>query len=126
VLASGSGANVHTIIRSLGSSGTISRAGSNRISILIPSGSELTGVPTEMTDAYNPSAASNVYVLEIGTDGTTIDGINTIENSNIYQFSVSPSVNGYSQWYMVTNVNLIASTANINMGLNPANGSGGV
>ena len=126
VLASGSGANVHTIIRSLGSSGTITRAGSNRVSILIPSGSELTGVPTEMTDAYNPSAASNVYVLEIGTDGTTIDGINTIENSNIYQFSVSPSVNGYSQWYMVTNVNLVASTANINMGLNPANGSGGV
>ena len=126
VLASGSGANVHTIIRSLGSSGTITRAGSNRVSILIPSGSDLTGVPTEMTDAYNPSAASNVYVLEIGTDGTTIDGINTIENSNIYQFSVSPSVNGYSQWYMVTNVNLVASTANINMGLNPANGSGGV
>ena len=126
VLASGSGANVHTIIRSLDSSGTITRAGSNRVSILIPSGSELTGVPTEMTDAYNPSAASNVYVLEIGTDGTTIDGINTIENSNIYQFSVSPSVNGYSQWYMVTNVNLVASTANINMGLNPANGSGGV
>jgi len=126
VLAQTSGANVKTMMRALGSSGTISRNNANRIAILIPSGSDLTNVPTVMTDAYNASAASNISVLEIGADGVTIDGINTIEPSNIYQFSVSPSVNGFSQWYMVVNQNNLSSATSINMGLNPANGSGGV
>ncbi len=126
VLAQTSGANVKTMMRALGSSGTISRNNANRIAILIPSGSALTNVPTVMTDAYNASAASNISVLEIGADGVTIDGINTIEPSNIYQFSVSPSVNGFSQWYMIVNQNNLSSATSINMGLNPANGSGGV
>ena len=84
-MAEGSGSNLHTVLRGMGSSGTISRNSSNHFVIIFPSGSDMTGIPLTTTDSYGGST-SHEYVLEVGTDGTTIDGSNTLESSEINQF----------------------------------------
>ena len=41
------------------------------------------------------------YVLEVGTDGTTIDGTNTLESSEINQITLGTAHVGYTKWFMV-------------------------
>jgi len=124
LLASGSDANVHDALRGMGSSGTITRNANEHFVILMPSGSDLGGVPTSTTDSYGGSTVGE-YVLEVGTDGTTIDGSNTIESSDINQFDLATAHLGYTTWFMVGATNQVTSTSNINLGLNPSSGSGG-
>ena len=124
LLASGSGNNVHNVLRGMGSSGTISRNTNVHFVILMPSGSSMTGVPTSTRDSYGGSTLHE-YVLEVGTDGTTIDGTNTIESSDINQFDLATDHFGYTTWFMVGATNQVTSTSNINLGLNPSSGSGG-
>jgi len=125
LLASGSGTNVHDVLRGMGSSGTISRNSSVHFVLIMPSGSQMSGVPTSTRDSYGGSTAGE-YVLEVGTDGTTIDGTNTIETSEINQFDLVTSHFGYTTWFMVGAANQVSSTTNINLGLSPSSGSGGV
>ena len=124
LLASGSGNNVHNVLRGMGSSGTISRNTNVHFVILMPSGSSMSGVPTSTRDSYGGSTLHE-YVLEVGTDGTTIDGTNTIESSDINQFDLATDHFGYTTWFMVGATNQVTSTSNINLGLNPSSGSGG-
>ena len=91
----------------------------------MPSGSEMSGVPTRTRDSYGGSTLHE-YVLEVGTDGTTIDGTNTIESSDINQFDLATSHFGYTTWFMVGATNQVTSTSNFNLGLSPSSGSGGV
>jgi len=124
LLASGSDDNVHDALRGMGSSGNISRNTSVHFVILMPSGSDLGGVPTSTRDSYGGTTIDE-YVLEVGTDGTTIDGTNTIESSDINQFDLATAHLGYTTWFMVGATNQVTSTSNINLGLNPSSGSGG-
>jgi hypothetical protein len=125
LLASGSGDNVHNVLRAMGSSGTITRNTNVHFVILMPSGSEMSGVPTRTRDSYGGSTLHE-YVLEVGTDGTTIDGTNTLESSDINQFDLATSHFGYTTWFMVGATNQVTSTSNFNLGLSPSSGSGGV
>ena len=124
LLASGSGDNVHDVLRAMGSSGNITRNTNVHFVILMPSGSSMSGVPTSTRDSYGGSTLHE-YVLEVGTDGTTIDGTNTIESSDINQFDLATDHFGYTTWFMVGATNQVTSTSNINLGLNPSSGSGG-
>ena len=124
LLASGSDTSVHDALRGMGSSGTIARNSSIHFVILMPSGSDLGGVPISVTDSYGGSAVGE-YVLEVGTDGTTIDGSNTIEASEINQFDLATDHLGYTTWFMVGARNQVASSTSFNLGLNPSSGSGG-
>ena len=108
----------------MGSSGVMSRNSSKHFVILFPSGSDMGGIPTSTTDSYGGSTVGQ-YVLEVGTDGTTIDGSNTLESSEINQITLGTSHVGYTKWFMVGAANQIASSTNFNLGLNPSSGSGG-
>ena len=123
-LAEGTGANVHDVLRAMGSSGVISRTNSNHFTIIFPSTSDMSGIPTTTTDSYGGSVVGQ-YVLEVGTDGTTIDGSNTLESSEINQVTLATAHLGYTNWYVVGATNQVASSTNFNLGLNPASGSGG-
>ncbi len=123
-LGEASGSNLHSVLRSMGSSGVMSRNSSKHFVILFPSGSDMGGIPTSTTDSYGGSTVGQ-YVLEVGTDGTTIDGSNTLESSEINQITLGTSHVGYTKWFMVGAANQIASSTNFNLGLNPSSGSGG-
>ena len=123
-LGEASGSNLHSVLRSMGSSGVMSRNSSKHFVILFPSGSDMGGIPTSTTDSYGGSTVGQ-YVLEVGTDGTTIDGSNTLEASEINQMTLGTSHVGYTKWFMVGAANQIASSTNFNLGLNPSSGSGG-
>ena len=124
-LASGSGANLHDVLRGMGSSGNITRSGTNAFVIIFPSGSDMGGIPTSTTDSYGGSNVGR-YVLEVGADATTIDGSNTLESSEINQYDLATSHLGYTTWFMVGPANGVSSTSTINLGLNAESGSGGV
>ena len=124
-LAEASGSNLHDVLRSMGSSGTISRSSTRHFVILFPSGSDMSGIPTSTTAEYGDNTVGR-YTLEVGGDGTTIDGTNTIEASEINQFTLATSHVGFTKWFMVGASNQFASSTSINLGLNPSSGSGGV
>ena len=124
-LAEASGSNLHDVLRSMGSSGTVSRNSSKHFVILFPSGSDMSGIPTSTTAEYGDNTVGR-YTLEVGGDGTTIDGVNTIEASEINQFTLATSHVGFTKWFMVGARNQFASSTSINLGLNPSSGSGGV
>ena len=123
-LGEASGSNLHDVLRTMGSSGVMSRNSAKHFVILFPSGSDMGGIPTTTTDSYGGSTAGE-YVLEVGTDGTTIDGSNTLEASEINQMTLGTSHVGFTKWFMVGAANQIASSTNFNLGLNPSSGSGG-
>ena len=123
-LGEASGSNLHSVLRSMGSSGVMTRNSSKHFVILFPSGSDMGGIPTSTTDSYGGSTTGE-YVLEVGTDGSTIDGSNTLESSEINQMTLGTSHVGFTKWFMVGAANQIASSTNFNLGLNPSSGSGG-
>jgi len=123
-LGEASGSNLHDVLRTMGSSGVMSRNSAKHFVILFPSGSDMGGIPTTTTDSYGGSTAGE-YVLEVGTDGTTIDGSNTLEASEINQMTIGTAHVGYTKWFMVGATNQVSSGTNFNIGLNPSSGSGG-
>jgi hypothetical protein len=123
-LAEGTGDNVHDVLRAMGTSGVITRNSSKHFAILMPSGSSMTGFPTSTANGFGGSTAGE-YVLEVGTDGTTIDGTNTIETSEINQITLGTSHLGFTKWFIVGATGQLASSTNFNLGLNPSSGSGG-
>ena len=123
-LGEASGSNLHNVLRTMGSSGVMSRNSAKHFVILFPSGSDMGGIPTTTTDSYGGSTAAE-YVLEVGTDGTTIDGSNTLEASEINQMTIGTAHVGYTKWFMVGATNQVSSGTNFNIGLNPSSGSGG-
>ena len=97
----------------------MSRNSAKHFVILFPSGSDMGGIPTTTTDSYGGSTAAE-YVLEVGTDGTTIDGSNTLEASEINQMTIGTAHVGYTKWFMVGATNQVSSGTNFNIGLNPS------
>jgi hypothetical protein len=109
----------------MGSSGVISRNTSIHFAILFPSGSDMSGIPTSTIDSYGGST-NGEYVVEVGTDGTSIDGSNTLESSEINLITLGTAHLGYTKWYIVGARNQVSSTSNFNLGLNSSSGSGGI
>ena len=109
----------------MGSSGTITRNTSIHFAILFPSGSSMNGIPTSMNDSYGGSTAGE-YVLEVGADGTSIDGSNTLESSELNQVTLGTAHLGFTKWFILGARNQVNSTSNFNLGVNPSSGSGGV
>jgi hypothetical protein len=124
LLASGSGTNVHNVLRAMGSSGNITRSGNTHFLVLMPSGSEMSGIPTSVRDSYGGSTLHE-YVLEVGVDGTTVDGTNTLESSQLNQIDLGTNHLGFTTWFMVGASNQVTSTSTFNLGLSPSSGSGG-
>ena len=124
-LAEASGSNVHDVLRTMGTDGDISRSTSVHFAILIPSGSSMTGMPTSTTDSYGGSTAGE-YVLEVGVNGSDIDGVNTKQASEINQITLSTAHLGFTKWFIVGSTDQVSSATSINLGLNPSSGSGGV
>ena len=108
----------------MGTRGVLMRTNSYHFILLFPSTCDMSGIPTTTTDSYG-SSTTGLYVLEVGTDGTTIDGSNTLESSEINQVTLATAHLGYTNWYVVGATNQVASSTNFNLGLNPASGSGG-
>ena len=120
---SGSGENLHDV---LGTFGDMSYGGAtNRFFIIFPASSGMSGIPTSMTDEYTGTTAGE-YVLEVGVDGTTIDGTNTIEASRIHEVTLDTAVNGYTSYYVIGNYPQVSTSTSIYLGVSPASGSGGV
>jgi len=124
-LAEASGSNLHSVLRSMGSSGDISRSGAVHFVILFPSGSDMGGIPTSTTDSYGGSTVGQ-YVLEVGVNGSDIDGVNTKQLSQLNQMTLGTEHSGYTKWFMVGSTDQVSSGTSINLGLNPSSGSGGV
>jgi len=124
-LAEASGSNVHDVLRTMGTDGDISRSTSVHFAILIPSGSSMTGMPTSTTDSYGGSTAGE-YVLEVGVNGSDIDGVNTKSASEINQITLATAHLGFTKWFIVGATDQVSSLTSINLGLNPSSGSGGV
>ena len=120
--ASGNGSDVHSVLRTMGD---ISYTNSNAFVIIIPTDLGMSGVPTSMTDGYGDNTLGR-YVLEVGLNGGTPDGINTIEPSTIYSVTLGSDVNGTRNYYVISTNNAIAPSTSLNFALNPASGSGGV
>ena len=123
-LAEGTGDNVHDVLRAMGTSGDISRSTSVHFAILIPSGSSMTGMPTSTTDSYGGSTAGE-YVLEVGINGSAIDGVNTKQASEINQVTLGTAHLGFTKWFIVGSSDQVSSLTSFNLGLNPSSGSGG-
>ena len=120
LLTSGSGANVNTILTGLGA---ISKTNSNRFVIILPSGSNMTGVPRTTTDSYGGSDLDE-YVLEVAADGAAIgSGVGTTEPSNIHKISLGSPVNGISDYIMIGPQNIVASSTSIELRLIAESGS---
>ena len=120
LLASSSGANANTILTDFGA---ISKTNSNRFVILVPSGSDMTGVPKTTTDQYGGSDTDE-YVLEVAADGAEIgSGLGTTEVSNIHKIQLDTPVNGVSDYIMVGPANAIATSTSIELRLIPESGS---
>ena len=60
-LGEASGSNLHSVLRSMGSSGVMSRSNSNHFVILFPSGSDMGGIPTTTTDSYGGSICRRYF-----------------------------------------------------------------
>ena len=123
-LAEGTGDNVHDVLRAMGTSGDISRSTSVHFAILIPSGSSMSGMPTSTTDSYGGSTAGE-YVLEVGVNGSAIDGVNTKQASEINQVTLGTAHLGFTKWFIVGSSDQVSSLTSFNLGLNPSSGSGG-
>jgi hypothetical protein len=120
---SGSGENLHDV---LGTFGDMSYGGAtNRFFIIFPASSGMSGIPTSMTDEYTGTTAGE-YVLEVGVDGGTIDGVNTIESSRIHEVTLDTAVNGYTSYYVIGNFPQVSTSTSIYLGVSSASGSGGV
>ena len=116
---SGSGASVSSV---LGSMGTIPYA-TDRFVILIPSGSDVGGIPTSMTDGYAGSTLHE-YVLEAATDGTALgSGLGTTEASNIHNLNLLNPHLGFSTWTMIGPDNIVSGTSTLLLDIRPSSGS---
>jgi len=123
-LAEASGSNLHDVLRSMGSSGNIPRNSSNHFVILFPSGSSMSGIPTSTTNGYNTGDSTvGKYVLEVAVDGTTVNGVDNNQSSEINQFDLGTSHLGFTTWFMLGAKNQIPSSTNFNMALNSVSAS---
>ena len=121
------GSNVDEALNDLGGFLIGGTPASERIYIIIPSGSNLTGIPTSTTLA--DPGTSNIegeYVLFVSPDGTYQDSTGGLSNdvklANIHKIALSTPVNGYTDWFVVGTEDRFQN-ANAYVRLVPSSGS---
>ena len=103
---SASGNNVDTVLDDLGALTIGGSPASERIFVFIPSGSEMSGVPTSLSTADpGASSTSGEYVLFVSPDGTfqnSSAGLsNDIKEGNIHKLTLGTAVDGYTDWIVI-------------------------
>ena len=110
-----SGSNLSDIIQA---SSTYTVGGvSEQYIIIVPSGSDMTGIPTSMTDGFGDSTVGR-YVMAINADG----GGWGAEASIIHLLDTSGSFNGYDKHFIIGRTGPNAASS-IDLRLIPASGS---
>ena len=100
------GSNLDSALNDLGPITIGGSPASERIYILVPSGSNVLGIPTSTTLA-DPGigTADGEYVLFVSPDGTYQDssgGVsNDIKQANIHKVTLNTAVNGYLDWFVI-------------------------
>jgi hypothetical protein len=98
-----SGSNLNTIISS-----SFGEVGENRqILVIFPSGSDMTGTPTSMTDSLGGSTPGE-YVMFVKGGGDTSFGS---ETSTIHGVELDSPHEGYSTWYIIGRTGVNADTS---------------
>ena len=64
--------------------------------IVVPSGSDMIGIPTSLTDSFGGSTAGE-YVMSINADGSGFG----IESSTMHLLDTSGSINGYDKHFVI-------------------------
>ena len=100
---------------------------SERVYIMIPSGSGLTGMPTSLTQSDPGSSSTNgEYVLFVSPDGTFQDSTgglsNDIKQANIHKLTLDTAVDGFSDWFVIGTEDKF-NNANAYVRLIPSSGS---
>ena len=124
---SGDGSNVDEILDEIGSLTIGGSPASERIFILIPSGSNLTGVPSSFTISDPGVDSTNgEYVLFVSPDGTYQDSSgalgNDIKTAFIHKLTLDTAVNGYIDW-LVVGTDARFQNANAYVRIVPSSGS---
>ena len=120
LLASGSGANLDTILQGFGD---ITKTDSNTFVIIAPKDTDMSGVPTSMRNGYSGTATGE-YVLEIAVDGASFgDGLGTVEASTVYDFDLGSAVEGTTNYHLIVPNNTIAPASSIALAVVPSSGS---
>ena len=110
-----SGSNLDTIISSsFSGDGTTSE----QILIIFPSGSDMDGTPTSMTDTLGGSTLGEyvLYVKAAGESGYTVGG------TQIHMFDVDSAVEGFTRWNIIGR-NSVNTAASYEIRLIPSSGS---
>jgi len=110
-----SGSNLDTIISS---SFTGDGSTAEQIMIIFPSGSDMGGIPTSMTDTLGGSTDGE-YVLYVKAAG---ESSFTAAGTQIHMFDVDSSVDGYSRWNILGR-NSVNTAASFEVRLIPSSGS---
>ena len=110
-----SGSNLDTIISSsFSGDGTTAE----QILIIFPSGSDMNGTPTSMTDTLGGSTVGEyvLYVKAAGESGYTVGG------TQIHMFDVDSAVEGFTRWNIIGR-NSVNTAASYEIRLIPSSGS---
>jgi hypothetical protein len=110
-----SGSNLDTIISSsFSGDGTTA----DQILIIFPSGSDMGGTPTSMTDTLGGSTVGEyvLYVKAAGESSFTVGG------TQIHMFDVDSAVEGYTRWNIIGR-NTVNTAASYEIRLIPSSGS---
>ena len=124
---SAAGSNLDDILDGLGTLTIGGSPASERIFIIIPSGSNLTGIPTTLSNV-DPGSNSNSgeYVVFVSPDGTYQDSSDALGNdikfANIHKLTLDTAVNGYSDWIVIGTADRFQN-ANAYVRIVPSSGS---
>lgn len=91
-----------------------------QIYILMPSGSDLAGVPTSMAESFGGST-SDEFVLNVNTDNA--GWTNTIEGANIYKLPLESAHAGYDNWFVIARTTTNTGASTFELRLTPSSGS---
>ena len=103
---SASGNNVDDVLSTIGGVNIGGSPASERIFVFIPSGSEMSGVPTSLSIAdAGGGSTSGEYIVYVSPDGTfqgTSSGLdNDIKSANIHKLTLDTAVDGFTDWYVI-------------------------
>ena len=94
-----SGSNLNSAISA--SAGVMSWANGVQTLILYPSGSDMGGIPTSMTDGFGTSTTGRYVLVEYPNGGSAPLGASP---SNLQSIVLDSSLHGYSEWFVLGSI----------------------
>lgn len=112
-----SGSNIS---QAISGSGTIGTAGSTaeQILIIFPSGSDMTGLPTRVTDSFGGSTVGE-YVVSVNADGIGFGD----EPTKIHSIDLTSAHLGFSKWHVIGRSTSNSATSGYQVRLTASSGS---